>query len=206
MDVRSYNLQSGFNLRYSIAIHKPTASIQSIHKPLTHQQRLKLSNKPISSPQIRNQPSNHPKVSNHFPFSKLRVDLKGQESPKDRSLVKPTVHQPIPKPQTNHQVTKTINHLPFSKLRVQRNQLDINNCTLYPNFYRQYSKSLQTANQPLERVADVLFYQLLLHIRIESIHEFSHIAFKDSIELVEREVDAVIGDAILREVVGADSL
>ena len=52
----------------------------------------------------------------------------------------------------------------------------------------------------------MLFNQLLLHVRVQTIHELGHIAFKDSIEFVEREVDTVIGDAVLGEVVSANPL
>ena len=53
---------------------------------------LKSPNKPIPNPrptatstnlQITDQQPSHPKTLNHFPLSKLRVDLKRQEVPKD---------------------------------------------------------------------------------------------------------------------------
>ena len=40
----------------------------------------------------------------------------------------------------------------------------------------------------------------------QRIDEFVEIAGHDAIDLVERQVDAVIGDAALREIVGADAL
>src|SRR5688572_27199956 len=40
----------------------------------------------------------------------------------------------------------------------------------------------------------------------DSAHEIVEVAVDDAIELVQREADAVVGDAVLREVVGADLL
>src|SRR5262245_30055659 len=40
----------------------------------------------------------------------------------------------------------------------------------------------------------------------ERVEDLVQLAVHDAVDLVEREVDAVIGDAALREVVGADAL
>jgi hypothetical protein len=40
----------------------------------------------------------------------------------------------------------------------------------------------------------------------QRVDQFVQIAFHDPVELVKREINAVIGDAALREVIGTDSL
>src|SRR5690606_18907759 len=42
--------------------------------------------------------------------------------------------------------------------------------------------------------------------RVQRLEQLVHVAVQDRVELVEREPDAVIGQAVLREVVGADAL
>ena len=39
---------------------------------------------------------------------------------------------------------------------------------------------------------------------LELLHHFADAALDELVEVVERDLDAVIGDAVLREVVGAD--
>jgi hypothetical protein len=40
----------------------------------------------------------------------------------------------------------------------------------------------------------------------QSVHQLIHVALGDGIDLVKREVDAMVGDAALRIVIGADAL
>ena len=49
------------------------------------------------------------------------------------------------------------------------------------------------------------FFQSLLHIRrLQGVNHFIEIAFHDAVEIVERQADAVIGDPVLRKIVGAN--
>src|SRR5216683_4510780 len=51
-----------------------------------------------------------------------------------------------------------------------------------------------------------LLQALFLVIPAQSVDHFAQVARDDGVELVPRLVDAMVGDAILREVVGADAL
>ena len=49
------------------------------------------------------------------------------------------------------------------------------------------------------------FFQTLRHIRrLQGVNHLFEIAFHDAVEIIERQTDAVIGDAVLRKIVGAD--
>ena len=48
--------------------------------------------------------------------------------------------------------------------------------------------------------------QFLLVIGNQRVNEFVHFALHHPIELVERQIDTMVGDAALRKIIGADAL
>src|ERR1700730_11583372 len=52
----------------------------------------------------------------------------------------------------------------------------------------------------------LLLQPLFLVEILQRLNEFFHFSGDDGVQLVEVEIDAVVGDAVLREIIGADAL